>query len=381
MKRNAAADLFEEEPKKRKLGIRTDIMGLSEPHENYNADITKILEQLATIEKNKGQKHKHLAYMTAVGSLSSHNARVPDGASAKKLDGVGEKIAKKVQEILDTGKLKKLNKYLEDPQIVALNTLCKVHGVGPKAAQKWVEEGVLTLDNLKKQKLTRPQQVGVKYFDDIQKRIPRSEMDEHAKLVKGVIKKINPDITVNCCGSYRRGKPDSGDIDILITHPNFVKQQKSDPLKILTKVVNELKKRKYLIDELANGVHQYMGICKLPQEDDSEERIARRIDIKLFPTDGYYPALLHFTGSGEHNRQLSCIAINKGFKLGEYALCPMGITGVPGEPINVNLKRKSLICLEFLIGRLNKGHYRIKDGSFYQPMSSCILAFKNQSIS
>ncbi len=35
--------------------------------------------------------------MTAVGSLSSHGSRVTDGASAKKLDGVGEKIAKKVQ--------------------------------------------------------------------------------------------------------------------------------------------------------------------------------------------------------------------------------------------------------------------------------------------
>lgn len=167
-------------------------------------------------------------------------------------------------------------------------------------------------------------------------------MDEHVKLVKSVIKKINPNITINCCGSQyekisyfysyiysyslsRRGRPDSGDIDILITHPDFVKQQKTDPLKILTKVVNELKKKNYLIDELANGVHQYMGICKLvlflyfdliyshlfvvfilqPQEKGSEEaRTARRIDIKLFPTDGYYPALLHFTGSGEHNRQL-----------------------------------------------------------------------------
>lgn len=35
--------------------------------------------------------------MTAVGSLASHNSRVTDGTSAKKLDGVGEKIAKKVQ--------------------------------------------------------------------------------------------------------------------------------------------------------------------------------------------------------------------------------------------------------------------------------------------
>ena len=57
-----------------------------------------------------------MAYSTAVGSLSSHPERIKDGATAKKLDGVGEKIAKKVQEILDTGKLRKLDKYLADPK-------------------------------------------------------------------------------------------------------------------------------------------------------------------------------------------------------------------------------------------------------------------------
>jgi len=347
MKRKQQQDILNvlEETKKRKLGIRSDIMSLSEPHENFNSDITSILSQLATIEKNKGQRHKFVAYSTAVGSISSHTERIKDGATAKKLDGVGEKIAKKVQEILDTGKLRKLDKYLADPKIVALNTLSKVHGVGPKIAAKWVDEGVLTIEDMKKQKLTKAQEIGVRYFEDIQKRIPREEMDEHVALVKPIIKKIDPKIKVKCCGSYRRGKPDSGDIDILMTHPEFQKDAKVDSLQIMQKVVTELKKRKYLIDELVFGVHQYMGICRLPPKEDGEERTARRIDFKLFPSDGFYPALLHFTGSAEHNRQLSCIAINKGFRLGEWSLCPVGLTGVVGDPILVHSEEEIFAML------------------------------------
>jgi DNA polymerase beta len=321
-------------------------MELTAPHENYNADITRILSQLGTIEKNKGQKHKHLAYMTAVGSLSSHKERVKDGKSAKQLDGVGEKIAKKIQEILDTGKLRKLEKYQADPKLVALNTLCSISGVGPKMAAKWVEEGVLTIDDLKKQKLNHHQQLGVKYFEDIQKRIPRPEMDEHYALVKPLIKKIDARLKVKCCGSYRRGRPESGDIDILMTHPDFVKQQKTDPLQLMQKVVSALKKKNYLIDDISTGIHTYMGICRLPNKEKSEDqRTARRIDIKLFPTDGFFPALLHFTGSGEHNRQLSCIAINKGFKLGEYALQPVGLTGVAGDPLVINSEEEIFAML------------------------------------
>jgi len=95
--------------------------------------------------------------------------------------------------------------------------------------------------------------------------------------------------------------------------------------------VEKLHEKSFLIDDISLGLHQYMGVCKLPKEDAS----ARRIDIKLFPTESFYTALLHFTGSSEHNRQLSCIAINKGFKLSEYSLVPIGSTGVEGNPLPV----------------------------------------------
>jgi len=217
----------------------------------------------------------------------------------------------------------------------------------------------MTIEQLKKQKLNHQQQIGVQYYEEIQQRIPREEMHEHFALIKAAIKKVDPEgnIRAECCGSYRRGRPDSGDIDILLTHPDFV-LEKADPLRLLQSVVGELNKRKYLLADLANGIHQYMGVCRLPPKkpssesvlmdvegDERPQRVARRIDFKIFPVRHFYPALLHFTGSGEHNRQLSCIAINKGFRLGEYSLCPVGCTGVIGDPILVNSEEEIFAML------------------------------------
>jgi len=324
--------------KKRKIAVRDDVENLSQPHPNHNADITKILAQMGMIEKSRGQKHKHAAYMAAVSSLAAHHERIGSGQEARELHGIGLKIGKKIQEILDTGKLAKLDKLLSDPNIVALTLLCRVSGVGPQAAMKWVKEGITTIEALKTQKLNHHQQMGVKYFEDFEKRIPREEMEKHVAVIKAVAKDIDPDIKLKCCGSFRRGLPSSGDIDILVTHPSYVKQNKKDKLNILKQMVTNLKKVPYLVDDLSQGVHQYMGVAKL--EDTKEEKYGpRRIDIKIFPIETFFPALLHFTGSGEHNRQLSCIAINRGFKLSEYSICPVGITGVVGDPLPITSER------------------------------------------
>ncbi len=37
-----------------------------------------------------------------------------------------------------------------------------------------------------------------------------------------LIREVKPDLQLTVCGSYRRGKPDSGDMDVLVTHPSFI---------------------------------------------------------------------------------------------------------------------------------------------------------------
>eukprot|EP01125_Pyxidicula_operculata_P003888 TRINITY_DN1543_c0_g1_i2.p1 TRINITY_DN1543_c0_g1~~TRINITY_DN1543_c0_g1_i2.p1 ORF type:complete len:284 (-),score=35.40 TRINITY_DN1543_c0_g1_i2:299-1150(-) len=252
--------------KKRKLAVREEVFKLSEPHPNYNEKITKILKELGKTEKNLGNIHKYHAYQTAVSSISAYHKPLESGVEAEKaLDGVGKKISCKIQEILDTGKLKKLEKYQTDERVVAVNLFCKIIGVGPKIAIKWVDEGARTLEEIATKKLNHQQQLGVKYFNDIDLRIPRDEMDQHLEIVKKSIKEIDNKIVAKCCGSYRRGLPESGDIDILLTHPSFDEESKQtkQTFNIIDKIVTKLEKQNYILDHISNGPFQYMGFCRL----------------------------------------------------------------------------------------------------------------------
>ena len=83
--------------------------------------------------------------------------------------------------------------------------------------------GLRTLDDLRARQaelLTRQQRIGLRHYDDFLARIPRTEVQEIESIVARVCCAIDPAFSAVACGSYRRGKATSGDVDILITHPD-----------------------------------------------------------------------------------------------------------------------------------------------------------------
>ncbi len=54
-------------------------------------------------------------------------------------------------------------------------------------------------------------------IQDLQKRIPRDEVKQISEWVKNAALSIDLKLECITTGSYRRGKPDCGDIDIMIT--------------------------------------------------------------------------------------------------------------------------------------------------------------------
>lgn len=168
-------------------------------------------------------------------------------------------------------------------------------------------------------KLTHHQILGIKYFYDIIKRIPRKEIESTEKFLNKVVKKINPDLELTVCGSYRRGKKSSGDIDSLITHPQIKTKEdfaksKSD---ILGVVVKQLEAIGYLIDHLTDASNtKYMGMGLYPRL----SKITRRVDIRFVPFNSYGTAILYFTGSKNFNINMRNKAISMGYTLSEYGL-------------------------------------------------------------
>lgn len=169
-------------------------------------------------------------------------------------------------------------------------------------------------------------------MDDFEKKIPRKEIEDVEKYIKNLVTSLDENYLVTICGSYRRGLPESGDIDALITHPSFTSDEtdKAKKKTMLADVVETLDD--LIVDTIALGETKFMGACK-------KDGPVRRLDIRLTPHDQYYCSVLYFTGSDMFNKEMRQHALDKGFTLNEYSLRPIGMTGVPGEPVPISCER------------------------------------------
>lgn len=247
------------------------------------------------------------------------------------IHGIGPKNAKKLAELGLTLELLRKdwdNMIKKNP----LNSILMLEQIKPipdeyrlddRIVSQYHKRASIDLENrLSKTKhlkhLKHEQLVGLKYFEDIQKRIPRIQIEGIEKTLRYVCDKLDKDLIFVICGSYRRGKETSGDVDMLLTHKKFIKKDNIEkhgynPLK---KLVNILTKVGFLVDHLTiDGNHKYMGLCKL-----EGFLTARRIDIRFVPYDCLAASMLYFTGSKNFNTEMRRHAISKGYTLNEYGL-------------------------------------------------------------
>ena len=171
-------------------------------------------------------------------------------------------------------------------------------------------------------KLNISQLLGLKYFYDMSQKIPRDEVEKIEIILKKLAQRLNPDINVCLCGSYRRGRARSGDIDCLITHPAIKTKEDLETAQtnILSKFVKILTDVNFIIDHLTDyGKSKYMGFCMINYLG-RKINIARRIDIKFIPYNSFGAAILYFTGSKNFNTLMRSFARTKGYMLNEYGL-------------------------------------------------------------
>lgn len=283
------------------------------PTVNIKDIIIKDLEVLAHKEAMLSNPFKVRAYQTVINQIKKleYVKTMDDLADVK---GIGPKIHKKIQEILDTGSLAAADEARDIYNLDIYDKLIKIYGIGPSKANELIEtNNIKSLDELQKHQelLNENQKIGLKYFDDLQTKIPRSEMDKHDKYLKKNLDSLHLDFQI--AGSYRRGLNESGDIDILISS--------SDPsVIVLDSVIAKLIKSKYIIEVLALGKTKFMGIVRLPSPSNKQQYSARRLDILITTPQEYPFALLYFTWGQRINIKLRKLAQKAGLQLNERGL-------------------------------------------------------------
>jgi len=315
-----------------------------------NQDFVDMLFELSNYEKNVNRNtFKSNAYRKAAGVLANLDKRITSGDEARKLDGIGAQIAKKIDELIATGKLDKLEKIRADDSNSSINLFTRVAGIGPAKARMLVDAGHNSIQDLRDNpdSLSKAQKIGLRHFEDFEKRIPRAEIQEIETVLKKHISELDKKFTATVCGSYRRGLPTSGDIDVLLTHPKFTssvdatsdshhpkhassKDSNSGGGKMLRNVVEVLESEGLVTDTISHGDTKFMGVCQL-----SPAHSFRRLDIRILPRDQYFCGVLYFTGSDQFNKAMRAHALEQGFTLNEYTLRPIDVAHVPLEPLPV----------------------------------------------
>lgn len=68
--------------------------------------------------------------------------------------------------------------------------------------------------------MKREQQVGIKFYDEFQLKIPRREVETIGAIILEHAKEVRPGFQSVIVGGYRRGKLESGDVDVMLSHPD-----------------------------------------------------------------------------------------------------------------------------------------------------------------
>lgn len=286
--------------------------------DNPNARTIAVLQEMLKYYDQIQDQWRTVAYRKAIASLNKQTRKILTKEEAILLPYVGERLAAKIEEIVWTNKLRRLENARLEPSDEILQRFLKIYGVGLSQASRWVNQGFKTLDDLRKfAHLTENQKVGIEHYDDFQTRIPRAEVEQHGNFVRDAIEKIEHGLEVTIMGSYRRGAADSGDIDLIITKPNTsINHIRTF---VLETVVPQLTAQEFLKVGLAtthkdNGT-KWHGACALPGSS-----VWRRIDLLLVPWDEMGAALIYFTGNDIFNRSIRLLASRKGMRLNQRGL-------------------------------------------------------------
>ena len=321
-----------------------------------NETLVEMLEKMSKLMNKKGDMMRSRIYGKAADTVLSVREDITNIEQVKGKPNIGPTILSKMKEYVETGTLSVLEKEKSNP----LLWLTDIHGIGPKKAGELIQKGIRNIEQLKERKeelLNNVQRMGLKYYDDVSKPIPRGDIDMFKKMFDEEFKKVaEEDSKYEIVGSYRRGKKASGDIDVIITSKNQ---------EVFKKFVDSLKEKNIIVEILSYGNTKALVIGKL-----EENSTARRIDFMYTPPDEYPFAILYFTGSKAFNTVMRGHALKMGISLNEHGMYEKQQGKEKGKKLDKKFTTEKEIFDDLQL-KFKEPEMR-KDGSSVEPIKTVI---------
>jgi DNA polymerase IV len=302
--------------------------------QNPNARTIEILEQMCKHYDQMQDTWRTFSYRKCITTLKKQTVKITTAKQAAALPYIGGRLAKKIEEIVLTDRLRRLESTRDDPPDAVLRLFLGVYGAGLVQANKWIQAGYRTLEDLRtKAKLTESNKIGLEHYEDFSSRIPRAEVEAHGSFVIKELRKIDPKFKATVMGSYRRGAKDTGDIDMILMKPDTsLAAMRTTIFEVL---VPHLYRIGFLKASLATSRSndptgsKWHGASCLPTS-----KVWRRMDFLLVPEDEMGAALIYFTGNDIFNRSIRLLARKKNMRLNQKGLYKDVQRGRRGEKLN-----------------------------------------------
>ncbi|ADO76976.1 DNA polymerase/3'-5' exonuclease PolX [Halanaerobium praevalens] len=284
-----------------------------------NKEIAKILSEFADLMAIKGENDfKIKAYTNAARQIESYQTKISELVATnelKEIKGIGSGIAETITELLENGSISEMEAIKAElpPGVIEMTN---IQGLGPKTAHRFYYE--LEIEDL--ERLEKALQTGkiqklkgfgkkseaklLKALKNHEKYVDKINLNKALKTANQIIKKIKHQVDsslfsqIEVCGSSRRAKEMTGDLDILIAT--------SQPEAIAAKLKN--------LDFTA----EVIGAGKTKVSIRTEAGV--QTDFRLVSQAEFPSALHYFTGSKAHNVRMRQLAKNNNLKLSEYGL-------------------------------------------------------------
>jgi DNA polymerase (family 10) len=279
-------------------------------------DMLRELSELTVLDEGDPQSFRARAYQSAAQSIAAQGTDLGE-LTAKELlllQGIGKSTAAKVRELLDSGKVARLEE-LRAKHPASVVALLRIQGIGPKAVHKLRDAlGVLSIDDLRRvlaeHKVRDLKGFGAKSEEKLahalarleeQGSLDRTPISVALPLADRIVAGLRevPGVThASYCGSLRRFSETIGDIDVVVASTD------AEP------VMEALVSMSVVAHVLGRG-HAKTSVVT---------RRGTQIDLRVVAAHQLGAARLYFTGSTGHNIKLRQRALARGWTLNEYAL-------------------------------------------------------------
>ncbi|KAI0685458.1 Nucleotidyltransferase [Cytidiella melzeri] len=298
----------------------------------------------------EGEERSALSYSRAIAGIKAYPHRVSSRAHISEIPYCGTKISDLIREFVETEQISEARTIASSERFQSLSLFSSVYGIGPHTARRLYALGLKTVEDLEiyygvdpaeteeSQLVELEHQEGYgQKFDtslgetwikialglrkDLDIKIPRDEIEEMARVVMLELDELEPGCVSTIVGGYRRGKPESNDVDIVFTHPNsevakslckrFVKRLYEKGLVTHVMHLSSFHAHDALRTTHWDSLEKALTVFTLPPSSPFYRGTRRRLDLIFALPEVYWTAVVGWSGSIMFQRDLRQYAKDK----------------------------------------------------------------------